>query len=650
MAVISVCVLFTSSTLFAQSADVDTYRKITQMKEASERIEALKKFRADYPASRYVSSSYLLTFSSFAQLGKADSALAYSAKFLSALPEASRDNAYNTIAAQLAENKIALDVAKSYINKAVASGRQNKSRSLPMFLDTQAMVYFELNKIDSALIIQKEAVAANNKNSTFLFNLAKYEEASGNKSAALTTISKSILIDRNEKAIEAFNSWLDKESADVSAREKTKENICKEAVDNYLKSDNSTKSKSVAAAFYATLKTNLPEAEKLISESLNELNDKSSIDDIVLIKTNAAILYNAKDEFKNTLTILQNIETLATAWDTDFWLLLGNAYEKSNQKEKALDAYLNAMVVGNSQKVSTAIQNVSQQLNLTAEAVTKKLDAIKLEMKDFEAGHFDKNSFGKKVVVAELFTGAECPPCVAADRAFDKLSEFYPRDAVAILEYHLHIPGPDPMTNPDAHLKYVSYGGNFGTPTVFFDGGNQLVGGGPDYITKNRFNVYKYLIEKCAKQVSNIDIQGNTELSKDIVNVSVTVSTKTKNDAVNYRVQITLVEKSINYKGSNGVDKHIFVVRDLVNGAEGITLSLANGEQTIEQSIDIAQVETGIKTYLDDPSKDASWRMKTGFQGWKARPVTIDRKNLAVVVYVQNKDTKEILQAKYFDL
>ena len=53
---------------------------------------------------------------------------------------------------------------------------------------------------------------------------------------------------------------------------------------------------------------------------------------------------------------------------------------------------------------------------------------------------------GNKTVLVELFTGAQCPPCVAAEVAFEGLSKTYSTNEVVLLQYHLHIPGPDPMT------------------------------------------------------------------------------------------------------------------------------------------------------------------------------------------------------------
>src|SRR6185369_16422371 len=43
-----------------------------------------------------------------------------------------------------------------------------------------------------------------------------------------------------------------------------------------------------------------------------------------------------------------------------------------------------------------------------------------------------------RTVVVELFTGAECGPCIAADLAFDALAKtFQPSEAI-LLEYHEH--------------------------------------------------------------------------------------------------------------------------------------------------------------------------------------------------------------------
>src|SRR5262249_38716652 len=78
---------------------------------------------------------------------------------------------------------------------------------------------------------------------------------------------------------------------------------------------------------------------------------------------------------------------------------------------------------------------------------------------------------GSRVAVLELFTGAQCPPCVAADTAFDAALKTYGPGEVVLLQYHLNIPGPDPMANPETLARARYYADAFeGTPTALLDG------------------------------------------------------------------------------------------------------------------------------------------------------------------------------------
>jgi thiol-disulfide isomerase/thioredoxin len=268
----------------------------------------------------------------------------------------------------------------------------------------------------------------------------------------------------------------------------------------------------------------------------------------------------------------------------------------------------------------------------------------------------EKNSTGR-IVLAELFTGAECGPCVAADHAFDKLAEYYPRSELVILEYHEHIPGPDPLTNPDSYKRYAYYGGDFGTPTVFIDGKEKIIGGGNDIVTPNRFGVYDYLISKHAKKKSQAFISGTaTRNSKDIVNITLNLQPATILDISSkgvdtepYSLQIALVEKSVNYTGANGVSKHLFVVRDIVDNFAGKVIKRNKKSVSYSASVNLSDVRKGISDYLDDPTKDGSWRGGS-FGGWKERTDKIDPANLAIVAWVQDTLTNEVLQSFYVDV
>ena len=83
---------------------------------------------------------------------------------------------------------------------------------------------------------------------------------------------------------------------------------------------------------------------------------------------------------------------------------------------------------------------------------------------------------GNRVALVELFTGAQCPPCVAADLATGGLEHLYEPSELIVLRYHQHIPGPDPLTNNDNEARMYFYEGR-GTPTLRVSG-REFEGGG----------------------------------------------------------------------------------------------------------------------------------------------------------------------------
>ena len=80
-----------------------------------------------------------------------------------------------------------------------------------------------------------------------------------------------------------------------------------------------------------------------------------------------------------------------------------------------------------------------------------------------------KNAASAKVVLCELFTGSECPPCVAADVATTALETTYAESEVIVLRYHQHIPAPDPLANDASDERFSSYDLQ-GTPALYVNG------------------------------------------------------------------------------------------------------------------------------------------------------------------------------------
>jgi hypothetical protein len=257
-----------------------------------------------------------------------------------------------------------------------------------------------------------------------------------------------------------------------------------------------------------------------------------------------------------------------------------------------------------------------------------------------------------RVVVAELFTGSECPPCVGADVAFDGLAAYYPTTAVAVLVHHEHIPRPDPMTNPDTvdRMNYYGRGVVRGTPTVVINGTDYTVGGGSRAGGKGKFGTYSWMIEQHLDDDPPVEITLSGEVEGSMLEVSsrVQVLDRELRARDDLRLRLAVAEEIVHFEGSNGVAEHRMVVRGFIGGAEGMALRQGKKTTRSRDSWDIAARETELLTYLEtfqaeNPGNFAG----DGFTELKHE---IDESGLLVVAFVQNDTTKEIYQARVLDL
>ncbi len=323
---------------------------------------------------------------------------------------------------------------------------------------------------------------------------------------------------------------------------------------------------------------------------------------------------------------------------------LGKLYEKRNDHEKALQAFFEAAAWMHSAALKEALEKSYARKHGSTEGLHEALDAILLaKPKPFEPGHYTAPAAGAgKVVLAELFTGAQCGPCVAANQAFDGLIERYNRDTVVILEHHVHIPGPDPMTNPDTERRSKYYGVT-GAPTAVIDGTDRHVGGGTTEAARRTFDVYVGKIEPRLSAEPSLKISGlGMTIAGDLLSVSGAVRWRDGREPApgRNRIRLALAEEVVHYTGSNGVHFHRFVVRRMLGPEDGIVLP-DSGIFEIAESVDLAELEKSLEAYLSEFEKS-----REGFK-WQERTSRLDRKLLAVVAFVQNDETKEILQTAF---
>jgi hypothetical protein len=244
-------------------------------------------------------------------------------------------------------------------------------------------------------------------------------------------------------------------------------------------------------------------------------------------------------------------------------------------------------------------------------------------------GRKDKNA--NQVVVMELFTGAQCPPCVAADVAFDALNKSYKPSELVLIQYHLHIPGPDPLTNSDTQARAKYYGAN-STPTTVFNGKKAAGGGGGMANSEGKFHQYTGVIDPFLEKTTDVKLTGKATRNGDKIDIAVEVA---NGDGDDMRLRLLLVEETVKYVGGNALRFHHQVVRAMPGGADGFAVKDKTFKQTA--AVNLGDVRTGLTKYLDDFAANVRPFPKP------ERPM--DMKALRVIALVQNDKTQEIVQA-----
>jgi hypothetical protein len=253
-----------------------------------------------------------------------------------------------------------------------------------------------------------------------------------------------------------------------------------------------------------------------------------------------------------------------------------------------------------------------------------------------------KESEANQVAVLELFTGAQCPPCVAADVAFDGLEKAYAHKDLILIQYHMHIPGPDPLTNKDTIARWDYYSKHFpgkitGTPSTLFNGTPEAGGGGGMANAEMKFGQYTKLINPILEKSTPIKVNGTASRNGDKININVDVYGAEGNDDL--KLRLLVVEEAIKYVGGNKLRFHHQVVRAMPGGAAGVVINDKNFKH--HEIADVSKIRAELTKYLDEYAADRPFPNAN-------RP--LDMKHLKVIAIVQNDKNGEILQACQLDV
>lgn len=232
---------------------------------------------------------------------------------------------------------------------------------------------------------------------------------------------------------------------------------------------------------------------------------------------------------------------------------------------------------------------------------------------------------------------------MGASLAFEAALDRYARQNYILLNYHVHIPQPDPMVNPSTLERQKFYGVR-SSPSYFVDGDSDGGGGSADMAKSIYERKVEPAIEKHLTAAPEAAIKLRATHSGSTVKVKASVSNvKSKSDKL--RLQIALVEDTVRYNGENGNRFHEMVVRSLAVApaqAQGFALRPGKGG-SFEYTFDVAKAAADAKAHLEDYETNT----RKGAYTFRKKKHEIAAGNLSVVAFVQNEATRKILQAVY---
>lgn len=644
------CLFLSFSLLSAEDLERQLFQNIFTAESDSAKLTLIRKYISEYPTGRYLPTVYGLQCSVLLSIEEDSAAFYAFTKHLALTPRDRIVTSLSRFAIEFAQQRVFLDTALALIDSAIVLYEKQSSQTDPGLLHTKAFVLFQKKKYQDAEQIQKQAInllpkasGYDKRYSIFYMQLGFIQlETEAFIEGIQHLVTASIVSPSQGVSAAKIDSLIIEKKLSNGAVAAFRDSLYRVSVHNYLSSSlDSLAAKSTVAVTLARAGV-LPEfAESLAKESYEKIQGRVIQDRYIAASSRGFTLMFLK-KYGDAEKYLDEAAKYSAYQDIELFLALGDVKEELGKKEEALKAYLTASLsAGGSSLIFPKIESLKTEL-YPAMSLDSLLALHQAELLSFEPQHYQRqaqaltNDEMPRVVLAELFTGSECRPCQAADYAFDYLSRRYDSSAVVILQYHLNIPLPDPLSNNDSEKRSEYYGVN-STPTAIFAGTTTISSGGNRLLSKNRFLLYSDIVERELEKPAQVSISLKASLKKDIV--SLTANVRSSFESVKHSLRIALVEDDIVYKGSNEVPLHKFVVRKMVRSAEGFPIP-SSGVLNVEEKISIKELEKELKTYLD--RKELLFSVSGA--KFTEKLYSINRNKLSVVAFVQNDETKEALQ------
>jgi len=159
------------------------------------------------------------------------------------------------------------------------------------------------------------------------------------------------------------------------------------------------------------------EALSLARTAVDNLSARSSSDTMYQSHRTYGIALSSAGKHEEAVAAFGKVRQLATFFDVDYYLRYGESLTALGLEREALEVYMKGAAVGQPSKLMAALTPLYKKLHGSDEGIKGALKKISDEIAAFKPAGPARTSRSGQVVLAELFTGSECRPCLAADKA-----------------------------------------------------------------------------------------------------------------------------------------------------------------------------------------------------------------------------------------
>lgn len=642
------CFLLLTVSAFAQmTGDQLDFQKAVSAPTDSARIALLDAYIAAHPASSMLANAHAAQFQAYANLKDDRAAFRALRRYLALVEPNQLPQTLNALAFEFAQRKYFIDSAAAFIDTAIAI----YPREEPVLYNTKALVLLRQKRYAAAESLQQRVISLlppdarlDSRYISFFLQRGFILIESGRAVDGIKDVMLgNLLIAKQNLPKEKVDSILMDHGVVASRVTMVRDSLYRIVVGEFLVTSSDTiRAKSNLAVGLARNNV-LPDiALSFAKESYAAAQGRTIEDRSGAAAAMGLVLYNIGN-IREAEQYLSDAAVFAAPVETELFSTLGDVKEQLGKKQEAFTAYVTASMGARSSALYPKIIALKNELYPTVnmDSIIVAAQASILQFTPEEYHRTEKRQWKPlqydRVVLAELFTGAECKPCLAADIAFDYLIERFRTSSLAILQYHLHIPMPDPLANADGEQRAEYYGVR-STPTAVFGGSTIVTSGGNRMMAKNKFYLYSDIIERMAALPSPVLLTVSATASNGKVTVKGAVKAPAKSTSL--RLRLVLAEEEVAYTGANGIEQHKFVVRKMITPDAGLPL-LTNGSLTINSTADLKKLAADLQSYYDRTNRQYS-EMGAALKENKS---AVDPNKLAVVAFVQDDSTKEVLQA-----